>query len=69
MIVQLSWLVFSFALTSAQQTLDCMCGQSKIGTRVIGGTEAEAHKYPWQVGLVMASKGHNFCAGALINDL
>ena len=59
------------ALTTASlaygQLSSCECGRNKLTTRIIGGKEATPNKFPWQVALVTSS-GHQFCAGALIND-
>jgi len=63
MAAMLKVLAISMALTIvASQNLDCTCGQNRLGTRVVGGTETVANKYPWQVALV-TGKGHNFCGG------
>lgn len=34
--------------------------------RIVGGSDAELHEFPWQVAIIL--KRVFFCGGALIND-
>ncbi|KAI1292625.1 Coagulation factor X [Halotydeus destructor] len=54
-------------VTGAIWGQSCICGTNSLGTRIIGGHEAEPAKFPWMAALVQTN-GHQFCAGALIND-
>ena len=41
------------------------CGVTNITSRIVGGNEVTAHKYPWMVGLSFNSQW--FCGGTLLN--
>ena len=44
------------------------CGKmgpaSNFSPKIVGGSEAAAHQFPWQVGIFM--DGKNFCGGSII---
>uniref|UniRef100_A0A3Q2ZL72 Zgc:100868 n=1 Tax=Kryptolebias marmoratus TaxID=37003 RepID=A0A3Q2ZL72_KRYMA len=42
------------------------CGQPPLNTRIVGGQEAPAGSWPWQVSLQQSA---HFCGGSLINNL
>uniref|UniRef100_A0A3Q2ZN42 Zgc:100868 n=1 Tax=Kryptolebias marmoratus TaxID=37003 RepID=A0A3Q2ZN42_KRYMA len=42
------------------------CGQPPLNTRIVGGQDALAGSWPWQVSL---QKTKHFCGGSLINNL
>jgi len=44
------------------------CGVSRVGTtaKIVGGTEAVPHEFPWQVSLMY--NGHHMCGGTLIGN-
>jgi len=57
--------------TLAYADAACQCGKERLGSRIIGGTEALANRYPWMAGVVVPGDkpGQIFiCGGALIND-
>ncbi|XP_071537578.1 trypsin-1-like, partial [Panulirus ornatus] len=43
----------------------CRCGRRGTSTRIVGGTDAGLHEFPWQA-LVLIPSG--FCGGVLINE-
>ncbi|KAF4115908.1 polyserase-2 [Onychostoma macrolepis] len=43
-----------------------VCGKASLNTKIVGGQDASAGAWPWQVSLHMGS-GH-FCGGSLINN-
>ncbi|KAJ8304275.1 hypothetical protein KUTeg_017858 [Tegillarca granosa] len=45
---------------------DDICGLTSI-QKIVGGSESEAHAWPWQVSLQTSSDFH-FCGGSLINN-
>eukprot|EP00092_Neocalanus_flemingeri_P020759 GFUD01022494.1.p1 GENE.GFUD01022494.1~~GFUD01022494.1.p1 ORF type:complete len:390 (-),score=71.07 GFUD01022494.1:203-1333(-) len=52
-------------------TSDCKCGLTAFGTKlgfIVGGTETELNKYPWQVGLVIEGQKNVFCGGSLVSN-
>jgi len=65
--VYLTVLLVLRVTTSLVTGQSCTCGTNRLGSRIIGGREAPPNKYPWIAALV-TTKGHQFCAGALIND-
>uniref|UniRef100_A0A8C9ICY1 Peptidase S1 domain-containing protein n=1 Tax=Piliocolobus tephrosceles TaxID=591936 RepID=A0A8C9ICY1_9PRIM len=42
------------------------CGHSKEAGRIVGGQDSQEGRWPWQVGLWLASVGH-ICGGSLIH--
>ncbi|XP_007981105.1 serine protease 30-like isoform X1 [Chlorocebus sabaeus] len=42
------------------------CGHSKEAGRIVGGQDTQEERWPWQVGLWLASVGH-ICGGSLIH--
>ncbi|XP_038565946.1 polyserase-2-like isoform X1 [Micropterus salmoides] len=44
-----------------------VCGQPVLNTKIVGGQEASAGSWPWQVSL-QTSTGFHFCGGSLINN-
>lgn len=58
-------------------TVPAQCGSPYLGrqllrkrrgsSRIVGGSESEAHSWPWQVSLQF-SDGFHFCGGSLISD-
>ncbi|KAG1933407.1 mast cell tryptase isoform X2 [Pimephales promelas] len=62
-------LVISIAMMSmeginAQETYDC--GVAPLNTRIVGGTDAPAGNWPWQVSIHY--NGRHICGGTLINN-
>ncbi|XP_076042406.1 brachyurin-like [Oratosquilla oratoria] len=47
------------------RTESCGTVSEKVTPRIVGGTEATPHAYPWQAALFINSQ---FCGGALISD-
>ncbi|MCJ8739094.1 hypothetical protein PDJAM_G00043250 [Pangasius djambal] len=43
-----------------------VCGKAKLNTRIVGGQNADAGSWPWQVSLQVSEK--HFCGGSLINE-
>ena len=56
---------FYCLLTIAPST-GCRCGRRQ--TRIVGGTNARAGEFPWQVGLVPRGGTRTFCGGSVINN-
>ena len=46
------------------------CGKRPIATRVVGGTDAQPHSWPWQVSLRVKVRGklYHICGGSLISS-
>jgi secreted trypsin-like serine protease len=43
--------------------------KSLASTRIIGGKDAEAHEFPWQVLLFIKEPGgESYCGGSILND-
>ncbi|XP_053698574.1 trypsin-1-like [Sabethes cyaneus] len=72
----LTWITTIFGLpiisvfayrAEARNCQACTCGINSNSSRVIGGQEAEEHKYPWMVALYYKNKFT--CGGSLINEL
>ena len=55
---------FEFAIV--QISPDVPCGV--VAHRIVGGSEAERHSIPWQVGLVQQGRSYPFCGGTLIGS-
>lgn len=49
------------------KSLECECGLRAAADRIINGTDADRHEYPWQVGLTKTGK-RTFCGGVLISS-
>ena len=45
--------------------ISAQCGQKPGGFQIVGGEEAEANEWPWQLSL--QSFGSHFCGGTLID--
>ncbi|CAL4062686.1 unnamed protein product, partial [Meganyctiphanes norvegica] len=60
-----SWLVVAISSVICQAAPGQFVQRSS--TRIIGGAEATAHAYPWQVGIWI--NGGSFCGGSLISDM
>ena len=45
------------------------CGKRPIATRVVGGTDAQPHSWPWQISLRVKVRGklYHICGGSLIS--
>jgi len=43
-----------------------VCGQAPFNNKIVGGQDATAGSWPWQVSIQSDSGGH-FCGGSLIN--
>ncbi|MCI4384886.1 hypothetical protein PGIGA_G00043990 [Pangasianodon gigas] len=43
-----------------------VCGKATLNTRIVGGQDAVAGSWPWQVSLQV--QGSHFCGGSLINE-
>ncbi|KAL0198146.1 hypothetical protein M9458_006686, partial [Cirrhinus mrigala] len=44
------------------------CGQAPFNNRIVGGEDATAGAWPWQVSIHIACNGNLcFCGGSLIN--
>ncbi|XP_055050405.2 trypsin-3-like [Misgurnus anguillicaudatus] len=44
-----------------------VCGQAPLNTKIIGGQDASAGSWPWQVSVQNNTNGHHFCGGSLIS--
>ncbi|XP_048007020.1 plasminogen-like [Leguminivora glycinivorella] len=59
---------FSVELAYGQKfNNSCECGVAGTNRRIVGGTTAQPHQYPWLVALMLGSKLH--CGGAIISDM
>ncbi|XP_060946859.1 trypsin-like [Limanda limanda] len=54
-----------FLLSGNNAQLD-LCGIAPLNTKIVGGEDAPAGSWPWQVSL--QSGGRHFCGGSLINN-
>ncbi|CAM4417355.1 unnamed protein product [Leuciscus chuanchicus] len=52
--------------TAPPTTTVPMCGKARFNTRIVGGLNAPAGAWPWQVSLHRS--GRHFCGGSLINN-
>ncbi|XP_065133809.2 trypsin-like isoform X1 [Paramisgurnus dabryanus] len=43
------------------------CGQAPLNTKIVGGEDASAGSWPWQVSLQSSTYGGHFCGGSLIS--
>uniref|UniRef100_A0A673HAF6 Trypsin-like n=1 Tax=Sinocyclocheilus rhinocerous TaxID=307959 RepID=A0A673HAF6_9TELE len=44
-----------------------LCGQAPLNTKIVGGEDATAGSWPWQVSIHSTAFGGHFCGGSLIN--
>ncbi|XP_065133811.2 trypsin-like isoform X4 [Paramisgurnus dabryanus] len=44
-----------------------VCGQAPLNTKIIGGQDASAGSWPWQVSVQNNTNGQHFCGGSLIS--
>ncbi|XP_067249005.1 trypsin-like [Chanodichthys erythropterus] len=44
-----------------------VCGQAPLNNKIVGGEDAAAGAWPWQVSIQSAKYGGHFCGGSLIN--
>nr|AAI10118.1 Zgc:123295 [Danio rerio] len=44
-----------------------VCGRAPLNTKIVGGQNAGAGSWPWQVSLQSPTYGGHFCGGSLIN--
>ncbi len=45
-----------------------MCGQAPLNNKIVGGEDAKAGAWPWQVSIRIAvDGGQGLCGGSLIN--
>ncbi|KAL3986542.1 serine protease 27 [Sarotherodon galilaeus] len=58
-------LLLALTLTGSNAQLD-VCGVAPLNTRIVGGEDAPAGAWPWQVSLHRF--GSHFCGGSLINN-
>lgn len=58
-------LLLALTLTGSNAQPD-VCGQAPLNTKIVGGEDAPAGAWPWQVSL--QSSGRHFCGGSLINN-
>ncbi|KAK2916546.1 hypothetical protein Q8A67_000920 [Cirrhinus molitorella] len=64
-----STLSLVFVITLLTKGCDCqslVCGSAPLNTKIVGGTNASAGAWPWQVSL--HQNGRHFCGGSLINS-
>lgn len=54
------------SLLNAYMHLPTVCGVAPLNTRIVGGEDATAGAWPWQVSL--HHYGSHFCGGSLINN-
>ncbi|XP_010734718.3 trypsin II-P29 [Larimichthys crocea] len=55
------------SVTLTQLNTTDVCGTAPLNTKIVGGEDAAAGAWPWQVSLHSRPYGH-FCGGSLIND-
>ncbi|KAF7643300.1 hypothetical protein LDENG_00242110 [Lucifuga dentata] len=58
--------VLCMSWTKASISIIDVCGQPPLNTRIVGGQDAPAGSWPWQVSLQYY--GYHFCGGSLINN-
>ncbi len=46
--------------------LSSVCGRAPLNNKIVGGGDANAGAWPWQVSIHSLTTGH-FCGGSLIN--
>ncbi|XP_073713587.1 trypsin [Misgurnus anguillicaudatus] len=44
-----------------------VCGQAPLNTKIVGGEDASAGSWPWQVSIQSSTYGGHFCGGSLIS--
>ncbi|XP_077068336.1 trypsin-like [Siphateles boraxobius] len=44
-----------------------VCGQAPLNNKIVGGQDASAGSWPWQVSIQSVKLGGHFCGGSLIN--
>uniref|UniRef100_A0A671LV79 Trypsin-2-like n=1 Tax=Sinocyclocheilus anshuiensis TaxID=1608454 RepID=A0A671LV79_9TELE len=58
--------MFGLCLPGSLCQLD-VCGQAPLNTKIVGGEDATAGSWPWQVSIQSTAFGGHFCGGSLIN--
>ncbi|XP_070846864.1 chymotrypsin-like protease CTRL-1 [Chaetodon trifascialis] len=66
-----AWTVWTLLMCAAltQQGSEAQdCGMAPLNTRIVGGENATAGSWPWQVSLHFNLVGYHICGGTLISD-
>uniref|UniRef100_A0A672MVP3 Trypsin-2-like n=1 Tax=Sinocyclocheilus grahami TaxID=75366 RepID=A0A672MVP3_SINGR len=59
--------VYYIILIVTLSFLSSVCGQAPLNTKIVGGEDATAGSWPWQVSIQSTAFGGHFCGGSLIN--
>nr|XP_046233687.1 chymotrypsin-like protease CTRL-1 [Scatophagus argus] len=63
-----SWMLLVCTALSGQGSKAQDCGVAPLNTRIVGGQNATAGSWPWQVSIHFNTAGFHICGGTLIND-